>query len=209
VNSRLLTIVTAVVVVLGLLAFAGYRLLMPAVFTPQLSGYADQPTLGEQNAPVKLILFENFMCDHCKAFEERVFPQLKREYIDTGRVEVYYVNLAWGSEQAVLAGMAGECAYRQDADAFWPFKTALYEAQGQWQTVDDLVAVATAIPGLTPVDLRDCIEEGRYAAEVQRDLELGDQVGVTGTPSVVIGTRGFEAPTLEVLRAAVEEELDN
>src|SRR5690625_1102510 len=171
-NMGRFTIVTAVIALLGLAAYMGYRLLVPESFAPQLVGYADQPTLGERNAPVKLVLFENFMCDHCKAFEERVFPQLEQEYIDTGMVEVYYVNLAWGSEQALLAGMAGECAYRQDAAAFWPFKTALYEAQGQWETVDDLVAVATAIPGLTPVDLRDCIEEGRYAAEVQRDLEL-------------------------------------
>lgn len=207
-NTRLLTIVSAGVVLLGVLAFIGYRLLTPAAFTTQLSGYVDQPTLGEPSAPVKMILFENFMCDHCAAFEERVFPQLKREYIDTGRVEAYYVNLAWGSEQARLAGLAGECAYRQDAAAFWPFKTALYGAQGQWQTVDDLVAVATAIPGLTPVDLRECIVEGRYAAEVQRDLELGDQVGVTGTPSVVIGTSGFEAPTFEVLRDAIEAGLN-
>lgn len=208
-RTRRLTLLTAGLVILGLVAYIAYdKFLAPSGLTPRASGYAGQPTLGEPGAPVKLILFENFMCEYCKAFEEEVFPQLERDYIDTGKVEAYYVNLAWGSEQATLAGLAGECAYRQNETAFWPLKTALYEAQGRWQTAEDLIALAAGVDGLEPEALRGCLEEGRYADEVQRDLELGDRVGVEGTPSIVIGDQGFEAPSAEVLRQAIDRRLE-
>ena len=205
-----LTLTTLAVLIVALLGYLGYALLAPAedplAGTPQ-PGYADQPTLGQDDAPVKLILFENFLCEHCKAFEEEVMPQLKRDYIDTGEVEAYYINLAWGGERSTLAGLAGECVYRQDEAAFWSYKSALYEAQETWQGVDDLVAVAQRTDGLDADALRTCIEERRYQDEVQRDLDLAEQVGVQGTPSLVVGNQGFQGPSYEVLRREIDAQL--
>jgi protein-disulfide isomerase len=203
-SAKRLTLVTAIILLVAVIAAVLWFALRPD-FTPAPVGYEDQPTLGQKSAPVKIILFENFMCEHCKAFEEEVFPQLERDYIATGKVEVYYVNLAWGSEQAELSALAGECAYRQDETAFWNFKSAMYEVQGSWQTLDDLLAVAGAsydVPAL-----RQCIEEKRFASEVQRDLDLADTVGVQGTPSIVVGNQGFEAPDYDTIRAAIEAQL--
>jgi protein-disulfide isomerase len=203
-SAKRLTLVTAIILLVAVIAAVLWFALRPD-FTPAPVGYEDQPTLGQKSAPVKIILFENFMCEHCKAFEEEVFPQLERDYIATGKVEVYYVNLAWGSEQAELSALAGECAYRQDETAFWNFKSAMYEVQGSWQTLDDLLAVAGAsydVPAL-----RQCIEEKRFASEVQRDLDLADTVGVQGTPSIVVGNQGFEAPDYDTIRAAIEVQL--
>jgi protein-disulfide isomerase len=202
--AKRLTLVTAIVLALGVIAVLVWFALRPD-FTPAPVGYEDQPTLGQANAPLKVILFENFMCEYCKGFEEEVFPQLKRDYIDTGKVEVYYVNLAWGSEQAELSALAGECAYRQDEAAFWQFKSDVYRAQGSWQTLEDLLGVASATLESDP--LRQCVEEQRYASEVQRDLDLADKVGVQGTPSIIVGNQGFEAPDYATLKAAIDAEL--
>jgi protein-disulfide isomerase len=202
--AKRLTVVTAIVLLIGLIAAVLWFALKPD-FTPAPVGYEDQPTLGQPDAPLKIILFENFMCEHCKAFEEEVFPQLKRDYIDTGKVEVYYVNLAWGSEQAELSAHAGECAYRQDEAAFWQFKSDVYKAQGSWQTLDDLLSVAGATMDTEP--LRQCVEDQRYASEVQRDLGLADKVGVQGTPSIVVGNQGFEAPDYATLKTAIDAQL--
>ena len=170
--------------------------------------YEGQPTLGDSSAPVKLILFENFLCDHCKALEAEVMPQLKRDYIDTGKVEAYYVNLAWGGERATLAGLAGECAYAQDEAAFWDYKSSLYEVQETWQGVDALAALAQDINALDAEALRTCVEEERYGDEVQRDLDLAEQVGVQGTPSLVVGNQGFQGPSYATLRREIEAQLD-
>lgn len=205
-----LVLSTLGVLTLGLLGYFTYTRLTPpgnSLSATAQSGYADQPTLGQADAPVKLVMFENFLCEHCKAFEEEVFPQLKRDYIDTGKVEVYYVNLAWGDERARLAGLAGECAYWQDERSFWAFKSALYGAQETWQGVDDLVTLAEGTDGLDAAALRTCLEEARYQDEVQRDLDLADQVGVQGTPSLVMGDQGFQGPSYDVLKRAIDSEL--
>jgi protein-disulfide isomerase len=81
----------------------------------------------------------------------------------------------------------------------------MYEAQGSWQTLDDLLVVAGAsyeVPAL-----RQCIEEKRYQGEVQRDLDLADTVGVQGTPSIVVGNQGFEAPDYATLEEVIDAQL--
>jgi len=214
-NPRNLTLATVGVLVLALLGFLSYRqFIAPTgeVNTGAASGYEDQPTLGREDAPVKLILFENFLCEHCKAFEEEAFPRIRSNYIETGQVEAYYVNLAWGPENATTAGLAGECAYRQDEEAFWGYKSALFEAQtdheGSWATTDNLVTIAREnVPTLDADALRTCIEDERYLDEVQRDLALGETVGVRGTPSLVIGDQGFQGPSYEAIANAIDQQL--
>lgn len=204
-RAQFLTVVTAVLVLGAAAIAAAFLFTRPQAFaTTQADSYVGQPTLGDADAPVKLILFENFMCEHCRSFETDVFPQLKHKFIDTGRVEVYYVNLAWGSEQAELVGLAGECAYAQDEVAFWTYKRLLYEQQGSWQNASDLAALADTVPKLNRERLEACVATGNTRAELERDLALGDLVGVVGTPSVVVGDRGLEAPSFEVLRQTIE-----
>ena len=144
------------------------------------------------------------MCEHCRAFETDVFPRLKRDYIDTGEVQAIYVNLAWGEEQAELAALAGECAYQQNEQAFWAFKEQLYEAQGSWQTVDDLEILAEAVAGLASPHLEHCTTQAEPQPEVPPDLALAEHVGVSGTPSLVVGNQGYEAPSFATLQAAIE-----
>lgn len=213
-NARILTLATLVLVFAGLVAFVVVQRMSTPVERPpvQVAVYGDQPTLGDPSAPVKVIMFENFMCEYCKAFEEDVFPRLKQDYIDTGRVEAYYINLAWGEEDATTAGLAGECVYRQDAAAFWPFKTAVYAGQGghdeRWATAENLLRIAReSVPALDTTDLATCIEDGRYQTEVARDLQLADAVGVQGTPSFIVGDEGLQAPTFADLAAAIERNL--
>ena len=214
-NARVLTLITALVLLGGLVGFMIVRRSTATGQVPALTeagGYEDQPTLGDEDAPVKIILFENFLCEHCKAFEEDAFTSLKREYIDTGKVQAFYVNLAWGEEDAFNAGLAGECAYRQDEAAFWPYKTALFRAQGgegeTWATVETLVRVAEeSVPELDGADLRACITEKRYQSEVERDIELGDYVGVQGTPSIIVNDEGFQNPSFQTLRTAINSRL--
>ena len=214
-NARVLTLVTALVLLGSLVGFIVARRTADTGEVPALAdagGYEDQPTLGDDDAPVKVILFENFLCEHCKAFEEDAFAQLKREYIDTGKVQAYYVNLAWGEEDAFNAGLAGECAYRQDEAAFWPYKTALFRAQGgegeTWATVDTLVKVAEeSAPELDAADLRACITEKRYGSEVERDIGLADYVGVQGTPSIIVNDEGFQNPSFQDLKTAIDNQL--
>jgi protein-disulfide isomerase len=209
-RAQFLTVLTAVLVLGAGAIIATVLLTQPkAVNMAATQYYTDQPTLGVEDAPVTLILFENFLCEHCRTFEEEVFPALKRDFIDTGQVQAVYLNLAWGEEPALLAGLAGECVYRQSNTAFWAYKTRLFEEQGSWTTAADLVAHAEGVANLDTNALATCIGERQTQSDLERDLAAAESIGVSGTPSVVIGTQGFEAPDYETLRRAIEAELEN
>lgn len=100
-NTRRLTLVTASVLTLALLdPFFYFRLGPEPTLNVQAGGgYEGRPAFGERRAPVKLISFENFLCEHCKAFEAETLGRLRRDYINTGQVEAHYVNLAWGTKR--------------------------------------------------------------------------------------------------------------
>ena len=83
-------------------------------------------------------------------------------------------------------------------------KVNLYEQQGSWQNAADLATLASTIPELDNEQLEACIAQGETRSELERDLATGEYVGVEGTPSVVIGDQGFDAPSFEVLRQAIE-----
>ena len=209
-QAQRFTLLTALIVIIAALGAFLYLQLRPKPsLSVQDSGYEGQPTLGNSRAPVKLVLFENFLCERCKRFETEVFSPLKRDYVDTGKVEVYYVNLAWGNDTAVTAGRAGECAFAQNPEAFWPYKSALFAAQGAdgWATLDKVVQMAGGVKGLEPTKLETCITEAQTQPEVTRDTTLADYVGVTGTPSVILGDRGFEAPNYNDLKAQIDAQL--
>jgi protein-disulfide isomerase len=209
-RAQFLTVLTAVLVLGAGAIIATVLLTQPkAVNMAATQYYTDQPTLGVEDAPVTLILFENFLCEHCRTFEEEVFPALKRDFIDTGQVQAVYLNLAWGEEPALLAGLAGECVYRQSNTAFWTYKTRLFETQGSWTTATDLTARAEGVANLDTNALATCIGERQTQSDLERDLAAAESIGVSGTPSVVIGTQGFEAPDYETLRRAIEAELEN
>ena len=212
----LLTLAALILAALGAVAYLAFKprptlnvLAAAPSAAAQSQGYEGHPTLGDAAAPVKIILFENFLCEHCKAFETSVFEQLERVYFSTGKAEAYYVNLAWGEADVVRAGRAGECTFKQNSAAFWDYKKALFAAQGAvgWATLGTLEQLAAAVPGLGAAELRTCVETGATQSEVARDLALADFIGVTGTPSVVIGDQGFEAPSFATLEAAIDTQL--
>ena len=209
-QAQRFTLITALIVIVAALGASLYLQLRPEPsVSVQDGGYEGQPVLGSARAPLKVIVFENFLCERCKVFETEVFGPLKRDYIDTGKVEAYYVNLAWGDETAVTAGRAGECAFEQDEAAFWDYKKALFAAQGAdgWATLEKVLTVAEEVEGLEPTELKTCITEGQTQPEVTRDMTLADYVGVTGTPSVIVGTQGFEAPSYKDLKAQLDAQL--
>jgi protein-disulfide isomerase len=153
--------------------------------------YEDQPMLGEETAPVKIVEFGDYKCPACRAFHERIFPAIKERYIDTGKAQFYFKNypiLGDGSERAALAA---EAVYHQDGEGFWKYHNALYANQGpeteNWVTLDLLVnLVDENVPNIDANKLKEDIEMQTYENEVEEDKEKGENSGVTGTPTVFV-----------------------
>ncbi len=203
-NAQRLTLITAAVLVLGIFGFIIFNRVRPTTATqqpatqvdPSKLSYDGQPALGDPNAPVKLAMFEDFKCPACKNFEEAVWPKIERDYVDTGKVQAFFIYQQV-IPNSTVAGVAGECVLEQNPDLFWDYKTIVYRAQGNeaqdWATASKMVELArTYVPDINADELSTCLSENRYADRIEADTAMGKAVGVSGTPSLFINGQKLE-----------------
>ena len=149
--------------------------------------YSIQPSIGSDDAPAKVILFEDFSCSHCATFTEQALPKLKAAFLENGQAEFFFVNNQFLGPNSIMAGMAGECAYEQDEALFWDYKTILFRAQNKIRyDAQTLAGLAASIPGLDQALLGTCISDRRHMDTINADLAMAKDLGVVSTPTVFV-----------------------
>ncbi|MBM7552046.1 DsbA family protein [Thalassobacillus pellis] len=179
---------------------------------PSIEG---QPTLGEKNAPVQIVEFGDYKCPSCKAWSEQVYPQLKADYVDSGKASLSYINVLFHGEASELAAKASEAVYKQAPDHFFEFSKAVYEAQPEsheeeWVTTEKLLKIAgETVPDIDLEQMREDMESEAIAQEVQKDSQMVEEYGIRLTPSVMINGQLVENPfDYEKITSIIEEELE-
>ena len=212
--AQRLTLVTFIVLALVAVgAIVYFRVAPQQAETANASGELDlrgQPLLGQADAPVEIVVFEDFKCPACQFFDAEVMPQIERELIDTGQAKLYFLNYPFIGPDSTVAATAGECVYQQNEAAFWDYKTLVFRAQGPeseaWATPTFLADVARDnLPDLDADALQSCIEDETHAEQVASEREMGDAAGVQGTPSVFVDGERLEDFQFATVQAAVED----
>ncbi|MDP3795232.1 MAG: DsbA family protein [bacterium] len=166
----------------------------------------DDPYLGNPDAKVVLIEFADFQCPFCGRFFSDALPQIKEQYVRTGKVKFVYRDFPLKSihPDAVKAGEAAQCAHEQGK--FWQYHDYLYEHQ-EALAVADLKGAAAAI-GLDQAMFDECLDSGKYNAEVNKDYGDGVAAGVSGTPTTFVNGRPLVgAQPFAAFQQYIEEEL--
>ena len=111
------------------------------------------------------------------------FPQLEKQYIETGKIRFSMLDLPLESihPQAFKAAEASHCA--QEQGKFWEMHDRLFANQ---RALTDLEPHAEAV-GLDVAAFNACLESGRHAAGVRSDMAQARKAGASGTPSFVLG----------------------
>lgn len=93
------------------------------------------PTLGNNKAKVTVVEFSDFQCPFCKRFFDDTFSQLKKDYIDTRKIQFTYRHFPLRSihANAQKAGEAAECANEQGK--FWQYHDTLFQQQNTWENL--------------------------------------------------------------------------
>ena len=143
------------------------------------------PMLGSKNAPVTIVEFTDYQCPFCQRFHNTVFGELKKNYIDTGKVRFYSRDLPLDPihPNANRAAQAGRCA--ADQNQFWTLRDIMSANPGKLD-MDSLVADATGLK-MDISAFRTCVESGKYKNAVQTDVMEAMKIGADGTPSFVVG----------------------
>lgn len=92
------------------------------------------PAQGKDNAKVTIVEFSDFQCPYCESFFTTTYAQIKKDYVDTGKVKVFYRHYPLPFHaNAQIAAEAAECANEQGK--FWDFHDILFKNQKQWETL--------------------------------------------------------------------------
>ncbi|PTM59881.1 DsbA family protein [Desmospora activa] len=214
-----LTMITVIVLFLGLGIFAVVRTFVGGAEVVRVSEdifeYENQPVLGDPDAPVKIVEFGDYKCPACKGFKDQIYPQLKKDYIDQGKVAFYFINHAFIGEDSITAAMAAEAVFDQDPDSFWPYFEAIYDNQRnekiEWATPELLTKLAEEnAPKVDPDQLKEDIEQEAHREQLEKDREIVRKAKVKSTPTLFVNGRkvdAAEAFQYDGLKEIIEEEM--
>lgn len=168
------------------------------------------PVLGNKNAKVTIVEFADFRCPFCERFFTDVEPSLKKDYIDTGKVQFYFRHYALLGPASTVAANAAECANEQGK--FWDFHDYLYknqppETDTSMYTVDKLTSAAASL-GMNQDQFKNCLSSNKYQKNVDADLADGQKAGVNGTPtSFIDGVPTVGAQPYSSFKALIDADL--
>ena len=149
--------------------------------------------LGDLKAPNTLIDYASFTCPHCATFYIGVLPTLRRDWIDTGRLRLIHRHFP-SDIYATRAAQLTECV---PPDRFYATCDALFRGQVEWMTASDplvdMVAVVAA-QGVTPESAQACFASDRALDKVVADVQSGQALGVTFTPTLFINEENYANP---------------
>ncbi|VDC20394.1 DsbA family protein [Pseudogemmobacter humi] len=167
-------------------------------------------TLGDENAPVKIIEYASYTCPHCANFHETVFKPLKAEYIDTGKVhftlrEVYFDRYGFW---AALVARCGE------GKRYGAISDMIFSRQRDWMNSDDPAAVMENLrvigisAGLTREEIAVCEQDTAHGDALLARFETHMKTDqIKGTPAILVDGELIGNPAWADLKAMIDSKL--
>ena len=141
--------------------------------------------LGSRDAPITIVEFTDYQCPYCRQFESTTFTELRKKYIDTGRVRfvVRDLPLVSAHPNAMQAAEAAHCA--GDQGKFWAMHDALFSDASKLEK-RGLIDRAESLR-LDIGVFRSCLESEKHKVEIQDDQQVAASLQINGTPSFLVG----------------------
>jgi protein-disulfide isomerase len=165
----------------------------------------DDAIEGDKNAKVTMVEFSDYECPFCGRHFTQTYPQLKKDYIDTGKVRLVFRDFPLSFHpSAQKAAEAAECAGEQNK--YYEMHDKLYSNQ-QALDVASLKKYAQELK-LDTTKFNTCLDSGTMADEVKKDQADGQSYGVGGTPAFFINGKLISgAQPYSVFQQAIDAEL--
>ena len=195
---------TAALSLTGLAALAGLSplRLIPGALAQGASDVAKPVSLpdmalGPANSPVTITEFASMTCPHCAAFNESVFPKIKSEYIDTGKIR--YVFREFPLDIKAAAGsMLARCIAKDDSGKYFAVIDMLFRQQNDWvtkNTTETLTRIGKQA-GLSQQAVEACLKDQALLDKIAADQKFANEVlKVNSTPTFFINGEKIKGET--------------
>jgi protein-disulfide isomerase len=149
-------------------------------------------TMGSLAAPLRLDLYSDFTCPHCKMFHDQILPKLATEYIQPGKAYlVFHEYTLTGPGHEFSREASNYAAAASRVGKYAQVAGALFQAQESWARTGKVWDVVASV--LTPAErtkVQALVKDPAVLADVQHDLDSGNNAHVDRTPTLVITPRG-------------------
>lgn len=150
---------------------------------------------GSINAKVKIFVYESLTCPHCADFHKKIYPLLKKDFIDTGLVQIFFKSFPLD-----LAGLnASKIVHCLNGDNRLTFLHNLYETQKQWvkgSTIKDInnnLNESLKKFGINYLDQKKCIENKEIEDFILNGrIDATNKYKINSTPTLIINEKKFE-----------------
>ena len=147
-------------------------------------GPLGEMALGDEKAPVTIIEYASMTCPHCANFHETTYPELKKKYIDTGKVRFIFREFPL-DQLALAAFMVARCA---GPDKYFPMIEVLFQQQKTWVTqkpLGPLLAIAKQA-GMSEQSFNECLQDKKMMEGIEDVRQRAIKLNVQSTPSFFI-----------------------
>lgn len=167
------------------------------------------PTKGDADAPVVVESFEDFSCKFCAQFTLEILPQIEEQYIESGDVRYRRHDFPFlDPEWSWKAAHAARAVQDAQGDAkFFEYTDLLYQNYKSYS--EDVFAVLATSVDVDPAVVREAVTEGQYQTTLEAEKELGEENGISKTPTVLVNGKQAESPRFADVAAAIESALES
>ena len=146
------------------------------------------PILGDPLAPITIVEFGDYQCHQCYNWFHNTKPMIMRDYIETGKANLVFVDFAFLGKDSPKAAQATYCA--DDQNMYWEYHNSLYTSQESkidngWANSERLKAFAFNL-NLDMELFNECLDSEKYSKRVQYNSQQARDNGVRGTPGFFI-----------------------
>jgi protein-disulfide isomerase len=150
--------------------------------------------MGDAKAPVTIVEYASMTCPHCAHFDEVTFPELKKRYIDTGKVRFIFREFPLDN-LAAAASMLARCAGESDPSRYFALVDTLFRQQNQWavqQPIPPLKAIAKQA-GFTEDSFNACLANQKILDSIESVRQRAiDTFKVHSTPTFFVNGKTVE-----------------
>lgn len=145
--------------------------------------------LGKESSPIWIVMISDFQCPYCKNFHDDAMTSLRRDYIETGKARMAYLNLPLQQHKhAMIEAQAALCAGVQGQ--FWPFSEGLFARQAAVATMSTIQPLVDSLARHLKLDMgafASCQQRPAIRRLVDSDIQQATKAGVRSTPSFLVG----------------------
>jgi protein-disulfide isomerase len=155
--------------------------------------FKNPPVLGSETATVTIVEVGDYQCEMCKLWFEQTRPQIIKNYVDTGKVNLVFIDMPFLGNDSIIAAEATYCA--DDQGKYWDYHTKLYQLQQHvddgWANTDRLSTIALNMD-LNMEEFNECMNSKEYYSKVNFNKQKAKtDLGANSTPTfVIVNTSG-------------------